>query len=118
MVPRNLKLLSRPIAPLARIDPRMGERRITKTQTTSKKSGRPRLGRPGLAKSSGEEGKTFYSDGGFALAVGVGLLLGAWAGFESAPVLVIRRISTRRFLARPSAVLLLSTGLSLPSPIR
>ena len=54
-----------------------------------------------------------YSDGGFALAVGVSLGV-----CVELPVLVIRRISTRRFLARPSAVLFDSMGLSLPSPIR
>src|SRR5208282_496184 len=60
-----------------------------------------------------------YKDGGVAFAVGVGVVLGACAGVVvPAPVLVIRRISTRRFLARPSRVLLVSTGLSLPSPIR
>src|ERR1019366_3211085 len=57
-----------------------------------------------------------YNDGGFALAVGV-WLLGACAGVVAVPVLVIRRIFTRRFSARPLAVLLVSTGLSLPSPI-
>lgn len=55
-----------------------------------------------------------YSDGGFALAVGV-VSLGVCAGV---PVLVIRRISTRRFFARPPTVWFDSTGLSLPSPIR
>src|SRR5271166_4842696 len=78
----------------------------------------PTLGRPGLAKSSGEEGKTLYNDG-FALAVGVAVVLGACAGVAvSAPEFVISRISTRLFLARPSRVLLDSTGLSFPSPIR
>jgi hypothetical protein len=78
------------------------------------------MGRPDLAKSSGEEEKTYpYKDGGFAFAVGVGLLLGVCAGVVvPSPVLVIRRISTRRFLARPPVVLFVSTGLSLPSPIR
>jgi hypothetical protein len=65
----------------------------------------------------GRRGNLFYKDGGFALAVGV-WSLGAFAGVVPSPVLVIRRISTRRFLARPSRVLLVSTGLSLPSPIR
>jgi hypothetical protein len=82
----------------------------------AEKTGRPQTGRPDLAKSSGEEEKT-YKDGGFALAVGV-WLLGACAGVVPVPVLVIRWISTRRFLARPPGVLLVSTGLSLPSPIR
>src|SRR5580700_8919582 len=99
------------------------ERRADPRPSTQgqKKSGRPQLGRPSLAKSSGEEGKTCaykdraYNDG---FALGVGVVLGACAGVAPSPVLVIRRISTRRFLARPSRVLLLSTGLSLPNPIR
>ena len=69
---------------------------------------------PVLAKSSGEEGKLGYMLGGFCvLAVGVA----GWAGAPSAVVFVIRRTSTRRFLARPSAVLFVSAGLSLPRPI-
>src|SRR5205814_10207442 len=59
-------------------------------------------------------GKTVYIDGG---AVGLAAL-GCCAGAVASPVLVIKRTSTRRFLARPSRVLLLSTGLSFPSPTR
>src|SRR6476661_1738744 len=70
--------------------------------------------RPVLAKSSGEEGKPVYIDGG---AVGLAAV-GACAGAVASPVLVINRTSTRRFLARPAWVLLLSTGLSLPNPIK
>src|SRR5438876_6725589 len=60
-------------------------------------------------------GKTVYIDGG---AVGLAAVGCCCAGAVVSPVLVINRTSTRRFLARPSRVLLLSTGLSLPSPIR
>ena len=99
---------------------RWGSRReLVFTRVPGKKSGRPHVGRPGLAKSSGEEGKLKpYSDGGFALADGLEVAGACWVGVVPAPVLVIRRISTRRFLARPSAVLFVSTGLSLPRPIR
>src|SRR5208283_622943 len=37
---------------------------------------------------------------------------------DSLRPLVIRRTSTRRFLARPAALVFCATGLSLPSPIR
>jgi hypothetical protein len=60
-------------------------------------------------------GKNVYIDGG---AVGLAAVGCCCAGAVASPVLVINRTSTRRFLARPSRVLLLSTGLSLPSPIR
>jgi hypothetical protein len=71
--------------------------------------------RPVLAKSSGEEGKFDYMLGGVCvLALGAGC-----AGVALSPVvLVIKRTSTRRFLARPSEVLFDSTGLSLPRPIK
>ena len=108
------------ISRLHSFDPVVSERpmSVNRRQGPAKKSGRPHTGRPGLAKSSGEEGKTHtYNDGGFALAVGF-WLLGFCAGVVPVPVLVIRRIFTRRFLARPPAVLFVSTGLSLPSPIR
>src|SRR5580693_9505526 len=55
-----------------------------------------------------------YKDGG----AGFVLAAGCCAGVEPSTVLVIRRTSTRRFFARPSLVLLSSTGLSLPSPTR
>ena len=56
-------------------------------------------------------------DGGF---VGAGVVFaGASVGVVApAAVLVIKRTSTRRFLARPSAVLFDSTGLYLPNPIK
>src|SRR2546422_7191639 len=57
-------------------------------------------------------GGKLYMDGG---ADG---FAGACAGLCSPVVLVIKRTSTRRFLARPSDVLFDSTGLSLPKPIR
>src|SRR5439155_12967596 len=80
--------------------------------SAQKKSGRLSGERqPVLAKSSGEEGKLVYIDGGFAVFAADGCCAGV-----SPWVFVIRRTSTRRFLARPCAVLLLSTGLSLPNP--
>src|SRR6266550_4061757 len=60
-------------------------------------------------------GKTVYIDSG---AVGLAAVGSCCVGAVESPVLVINRTSTRRFLARPSRVLLLSTGLSLPSPIK
>ena len=85
-----------------------------------KRTGRPLFGTAWFGKILRGGGKIdSYNDGGFvALAVGVGLAAGTCAGVTAPSVLVISRISTRRFLARPSGVLLLSTGLSLPSPIR
>ena len=70
---------------------------------------------PVLAKSSGEEGKLVYMLGG---AVAVGDVCCAGAALSPPVVFVIKRTSTRRFFARPSEVLLESTGLSLPKPIR
>src|ERR1700690_1833200 len=66
---------------------------------------------PVLAKSSGEEGKLVYRDGPDGAFV-------AAAGVADAVVLVIRRTSTRRFLARPSLVLFDSTGLSFARPVK
>jgi hypothetical protein len=76
------------------------------------KKSRPLRGmeQPVLAKSSGEEGELVYKDGPDGWFV-------ADAGAVVPVVLVMSRTSTRRFLARPSLVLLESTGLSLPSPI-
>src|SRR5208337_560735 len=37
---------------------------------------------------------------------------------DSVGLLIIRRTSTRRFLARPAALVFWATGLSLPNPIR
>jgi hypothetical protein len=60
--------------------------------------------------------KTFvYRDGGAGFVVAAGACC---PGVAPSTELVIRRISTRRFLARPSLVLLSSTGLSLPSPTK
>ena len=76
------------------------------------------IGAAWFSKTSGEEGEVkSYRDGGVELAVPL-CVLGVWAGVFPAPVLVISRMSTRRFFARPSAVLFDSTGLSLPRPIR
>jgi hypothetical protein len=74
-------------------------------------------GRDGLCWRSppGRRENSFYMLGGVVLAVGVC----PGAGVALSPVVfVIRRTSTRRFFARPSEVLLESTGLSLPNPIR
>src|SRR5271168_3962837 len=80
----------------------------------SKKAGRSGGGLSGLlAKSSGEEGKTYYIDDGLFCPVVVGVEAGALPSTE----FVIRRTSTRRLSARPLAVLFDSTGLSLPRPI-
>ena len=62
-----------------------------------------------ILRGGGED----HIDDGLALEVCV-----CWFGCPEAPVLVIRRISTRRFFARPAEVLFVSTGLSLPSPMR
>jgi hypothetical protein len=86
-------------------------------ESESKKPGRPYLnGLAGEVLRGG--GENFYRDEGLGLATG-GVVLGVWAGVvvAPAPVLVMRRMSTRRFLARPSLVLFDSTGLSLPSPM-
>src|SRR5947209_6777049 len=50
--------------------------------------------------------------------LGLGAVLCAELGVSCPCVLVIRRTSTRRFLARPSAVAFGATYLSLPIPIR
>src|SRR5262249_15296223 len=65
-------------------------------------------GSPGRAR----EHKT-YIDGG---AEPVGEPVAGWPCPSA--VLVMSRISTRRFAARPSRVLLSSAGLSLPRPIK
>src|SRR5450631_1947501 len=80
--------------------------------STNKKTGRPLFGAACFGKSSGEEGKIIYNEDGAAVGLGV------CAGVPSLAVLVINRISTRRFFARPASVLFESTGLSLPRPIR
>src|SRR5437763_3449745 len=67
----------------------------------------PRLWNGLLAKSSGEEGKLVYIDGGAGLAL---------CCCVPPAVFVINRTFTRRFAARPSRVLFSSTGLSLPNP--
>src|SRR5579864_8007977 len=50
--------------------------------------------------------------------LGLGVVLCAELGVSVPRTFVIRRTSTRRFLARPSAVLLSAAYLSLPIPIR
>src|SRR5258706_7641552 len=54
-----------------------------------------------------------YSDDGLFCPVVVGVV----EGVVSPTVFVIKRTSTRRLSARPSLVLLVSTGLSLPNPM-
>ena len=56
-------------------------------------------------------GKKFYMLGGFGAEE-------AGAVGAEPVVLVISLTSTRRFAARPALVLLVSTGLSFPSPMR
>ena len=60
------------------------------------------------------EGKSFtYIDDGLFCPVVAGVV--GWV--VSPTVLVMRRTSTRRLSARPSLVLFVSSGLSLPNPI-
>src|SRR5256885_10214665 len=56
--------------------------------------------------------------GGETHRLGLGAVLCAELGVSAPRTFVIRRTSTRRFLARPSAVLLSAAYLSLPIPIR
>src|SRR5437879_5304334 len=56
--------------------------------------------------------------GGETYLLGLGAVLCAELGVSAPRTFVIRRTSTRRFLARPSAVLLSAAYLSLPIPIR
>ena len=91
----------------------------TEVETDGQKS-RPLKGedleRPGWRSSPGEENllSVDYSDEGLFCPVVVGVVAGCAV---SPTVLVIRRTSTRRLSARPAAVLFVSSGLSLPSPI-
>src|SRR5580704_9304279 len=84
-------------------------RRLTKNQAAPWGWGGLRWRSP-----PGRRENSRYKDGG----AGFVLAAGCCAGVEPSTVLVIRRTSTRRFFARPSLVLLSSTGLSLPSPTR
>jgi hypothetical protein len=89
-----------------------------RSQWPTKKAGRSGGGfeRPGWRSSPGEEKllSADYNDEGLFCPVVAGVVAG-WV--VSPTVFVISRTSTRRLSARPALVLLVSTGLSLPSPM-
>ncbi len=87
----------------------------TKCTICQQKKGAALLSQNGPWRSPPGRRENSYIEGGAGFAVALGAAAGA-CGFSPA-VFVMRRTLTRRFAARPSRVLLSSTGLSLPNPI-
>src|SRR5579864_3034070 len=78
--------------------------------SAAKTKGRQKIWRPLFLRNRPGGGETYR--------LGLGAVLCAELGVSVPRTLVIRRTSTRRFLARPSAVVLGAAYLSLPIPIR